>query len=107
MGTIQTDIVSVARAAREAAPRIARASTEEKHAALRAMAQRLRAARGEMLAANAEDVKAANVAGLSGALIDRLRLTDARIEEMVRSVEARAIRPAASRAARATLTTSF
>ena len=88
MGTIQTDIVSVARAAREAAPRIARASTEEKHAALRAMAQRLRAARGGILSANAEDVKAAGAAGLSGALIDRLRLTDARIEEMVRSVEA-------------------
>jgi len=52
------------------------------------MAERLRTARGTILAANAEDVTAAKADRLSDALIDRLTLTDARLEEMVRSIEA-------------------
>ena len=88
MGTIQDDVVSVVRAAREAARRLARASTEEKNAALRAMAQRLRAARAPILAANADDVRAAKAAGISGALIERLTLNEQRLGEMVQSIEA-------------------
>ena len=88
MGTIQNDVVKVVREARDASRRIARASTDEKNAALRAMAGGLRAARSAILAANAEDVNAAKDEGLSAALIDRLTLTDARLDEMVRSIEA-------------------
>jgi glutamate-5-semialdehyde dehydrogenase len=51
------------------------------------MAERLRGARGAILEANARDVAAAGAAGLSGALIDRLTLSEARVEEMIRSME--------------------
>ncbi len=76
------------RAAKAASRAIARASTEQKNLALSAMAQELRRAAPEILAANAKDVEEAHSAGLSAPLIDRLTLTPQRVEEMVRSVEA-------------------
>jgi glutamate-5-semialdehyde dehydrogenase len=41
----------------------------------------------EILAANAHDMKAGEAAGLSGAMLDRLRLDTARIEAMARGLE--------------------
>jgi glutamate-5-semialdehyde dehydrogenase len=41
----------------------------------------------EILAANAHDMKAGEAAGLSGAMLDRLKLDTARIEAMARGVE--------------------
>src|SRR3989338_5964587 len=81
-------VLAVVREARAAAPRLALASAEEKNAALRAMVGRLRADRNAILSANARDVEAARAAQLSEALIDRLTLTDQRLDGMVRSVEA-------------------
>ena len=69
--------------ARTAARSLATASREAKDAALHAMADALAGAREPVLAANAEDVRRAEEAGTSAALVDRLRLTDARIEGMV------------------------
>ena len=88
MSDLHAEIVRVVREAKVASRPLARASTERKNAALRAMAAALQAARGGILAANAEDVTAARAAGLSPALLDRLTLTDKRLEEMVASVEA-------------------
>ncbi len=85
---LRETIVHMVHAAREAARVLARASTDQKHAALRALADRMAAARRTILAANAEDVEAAQAAGLSGALIDRLTLTDTRLDEMASSIEA-------------------
>ena len=76
------------RAAREAARPLALATTKQKDAALGAMAQELRRQRVAILAANAEDVHAARAEGIGPALIDRLTLTEPRLEEMIRSVEA-------------------
>jgi glutamate-5-semialdehyde dehydrogenase len=82
-------VVAVVRDARAAVPRLALASTDEKNAALRAMAARLRADdREAILTANAQDVEAARASGLSAALTDRLTLTGTRLDEMIRSVEA-------------------
>ena len=81
-------IIALARAARAAVPRLSQAGTAEKHRALQAMADRLRDQRQEIRRANARDVQAAESAGLSPALIDRLALTDRRIDEMIASVEA-------------------
>ncbi|MGI6238394.1 MAG: glutamate-5-semialdehyde dehydrogenase [Christensenellales bacterium] len=60
-------------------------TNDMRNAALHAMADQLLARKGEILAANARDVEAAQ-GKLSDAMIDRLRLDDARIEGMARGV---------------------
>ena len=69
--------------AREAAPQLARLSTAEKNAILRAMAQAIEDEAKSILAANEEDL--AN-SGLTGAMRDRLLLNSARIAEMAKGV---------------------
>lgn len=69
--------------ARTAARILATTPREGKDAALHAMADALDGARAEVLRANAEDVQRAEDSGTSGAMIDRLRLTEARIDGMV------------------------
>ena len=85
--TIQETIRSLAVAARAAAAELRKLSTEEKNAALRAVAAQLRTDREEIYTANAEDVKAAVASGLSAAMTDRLTLTPARFDSMVEGVE--------------------
>ena len=77
----------VGRAAVEAAEVLALATTAQKNSALAAAAAALRACVPEILAANAHDMKAGEAAGLSGAMLDRLKLDTARIEAMARGVE--------------------
>lgn len=74
-------------AARSAASVLARASTGAKNAALQRAAEVIRDRRNALLAANATDVAAGRDGGLSSALIDRLTLTDARIEAMATGLE--------------------
>jgi glutamate-5-semialdehyde dehydrogenase len=75
------------KAAVRAAAVLALAGTAKKNAALVAAAAAIRARRSEILAANERDMTAARAAKLSGALLDRLRLDEKRIEAMARSVE--------------------
>jgi glutamate-5-semialdehyde dehydrogenase len=75
------------RDAAAAATVLARASTATKNEALARIAASLRARRAELLAANARDMDAARAKGLSGAMLDRLALDDARIDGMARGVE--------------------
>jgi glutamate-5-semialdehyde dehydrogenase len=77
----------IGRAAVAAAVALARADAAQKDAALAAAAAALRARSEEILAANARDMKAAEAAGLSGAMLDRLRLDPARVEAMAAGVE--------------------
>ena len=63
------------RAARAASRELARADTRTKNAALLAMADAIERDADKLLAANAEDVKAAVAAGLAPAMVDRLTLT--------------------------------
>ena len=65
--------------ARAAARQLACATTEEKNAALRAMADAIAREQARILAANAEDLEAGRQNGLSDALLDRLALNAARI----------------------------
>ncbi|MGH3540467.1 MAG: aldehyde dehydrogenase family protein, partial [Pseudonocardiaceae bacterium] len=77
------DIVAdCARQAQRAAPTLATASDQAIDAALDAMALRLISSAAEVLAANAADIAAAEQSGMSPALIDRLRLGQARLAEM-------------------------
>ncbi|RME84801.1 MAG: gamma-glutamyl-phosphate reductase, partial [Zetaproteobacteria bacterium] len=68
--------------ARRAARMLAQAPTRAKNEALMRAAERILKARAKIQAANAEDMEAAKAAGLSEAMLDRLLLTDARIEAM-------------------------
>lgn len=81
-------VVRVVQQAKEASRRMARATTAEKNAALRAIASSLESRGHLILEANAQDVAQAKSAGLSSALIDRLTLNDSRMAEITRSVTA-------------------
>ncbi|MEA2271409.1 MAG: glutamate-5-semialdehyde dehydrogenase [Solirubrobacteraceae bacterium] len=69
-------------AARAAARRLAALDRATKDAALHAIADALDARRGEILEANERDLQAGRESGLGAALLDRLALNDARIDEM-------------------------
>ena len=77
------DIVGVMRdigaRARAAARLLALASTADKDKALAAMADAVRAARRDILAANAEDIAEAKGRGATAAFVDRLTLDDKRV----------------------------
>ena len=73
--------------ARRASRRLAAADDGDKAAALKAAAAAIRRARHEILAANAQDMAAGALAGLSAAMLDRLALDEARIDAMAASVE--------------------
>jgi len=63
-------------------------STAVKDAALLAAADLLLDRHAEILAANAEDIAAATSAGQSATVVDRLRLTDARLRSMANGLRA-------------------
>ncbi len=72
----------IGRRARAASRMLATATSDHKNAALRAMADAVEGAAGDLLAANALDMDQARAEGVSGALLDRQLLTDARIAGM-------------------------
>ncbi|MFJ3381420.1 glutamate-5-semialdehyde dehydrogenase [Curtobacterium sp. NPDC090217] len=74
-------------ASRAAAASLATATTAVKDAALRAIAVAVRAATDEIVAANHGDLVAGEESGLTGGLLDRLRLDPARIEALAAAVE--------------------
>ena len=71
------------RAAREASRVVARASTAQKNRALQAAAAALDAAREELAEANRKDLENGRGNGLDEAMLDRLALTPARIDDMI------------------------
>ena len=73
--------------ARAAAWRLARADDATKAAALNAASVALRDAAADILDANSMDVDAAIAAGISPAMLDRLKLDDSRISAMASAVE--------------------
>ena len=87
MSLAKEDVRSLAQAARTASRVLATAPTDQKDAALRAMALHLRQALPAILAANAEDMAAARTAGKGSAFLDRLLLDAARVEGMAKAVE--------------------
>jgi glutamate-5-semialdehyde dehydrogenase len=84
---LRESIFAIGRAARAAARDLALAPAATKNAALCAMAAHLRQDTAKLLKANAADVEAAKANGLTAAFIDRLTLTDARIESIARGLE--------------------
>lgn len=69
--------------ARKASRAVARASTQDKNAALLAIADAITAQRDTLKAANQRDMQRGRDNGLDAALLDRLELTDDRIDTMI------------------------
>lgn len=80
-------IADMAVKARWAAAVLARTSDEEKSIALTHAAQAVRSNAQDILAANALDMEAGLSSGLSGALLDRLKLDEKRIEGLAQAIE--------------------
>ncbi|MEO7248563.1 MAG: glutamate-5-semialdehyde dehydrogenase [Novosphingobium sp.] len=86
-------ISRLARAGRASQRMLALTSDADKAAALRGAAGALRVDEAMILVANARDVSAAEANGLSGAMLDRLRLDPARLATMADAVDAVASLP--------------
>ncbi len=83
---IENYVNQVVKGAKTASRAIASASAIAKNAALDNIAEGIIAATATLKAENEKDVSAAQKAGLSEAIIDRLRLTDSRIKAMAEGV---------------------
>jgi glutamate-5-semialdehyde dehydrogenase len=77
-----SEVEELARRARQASAGLASATTEVKDAALRAMADALQENAAGIVAENAKDLKTGKEQGITDALLDRLTLTGARINDM-------------------------
>ena len=82
-----TMVSDLGKQARKAALEMATLGSSVRDGALRAMAQALRAHCGAILQANAEDRRSAGEKGVKSAFIERLTLTEARVEDMARGLE--------------------
>lgn len=82
MSTIQQQALQC----RDAAQSIAQLSSDAKNTLLRAMADALEADREAILAANARDMDAAAARGITGAMLDRLKLDDKRLAGIASAV---------------------
>ena len=80
---LETLVVDLARRACHAAQRMSELSTSVKNAWLLRSAERLEAAKAEILAANARDVARAEEGGLSGPLLGRLAISDRKWNDMI------------------------
>jgi glutamate-5-semialdehyde dehydrogenase len=90
---LQATIAHMGVAARAAGTTMAAASTAAKNATLLALSRRLRSQGAALRAANAQDIAAAQSAGLSAPMVDRLKLTDGVIETVAQGCEQLAAMP--------------
>ena len=88
MSDLLQRVTDIARTAKKASRALALSSTAVRDAALRAAAQALRADEAAILAANSQDLAAAQAKGLTDAMTDRLRLDHARLEDIAAACEA-------------------
>ena len=85
--SVEQQVVALSRAGRVAQRVLARMDDAAKAAALRSAATAMRHASAEILGANARDMSVGAANGLSGAMLDRLRLDPARLEAIAAAVE--------------------
>lgn len=80
--TLSDQMIELAQQAREASRKLAALTTEEKNGCLLAMAEAIDKHSQSIKQTNTKDVEASQKAGLSKAMLDRLRLDDKRIASM-------------------------
>jgi glutamate-5-semialdehyde dehydrogenase len=86
MAIAVSSVAETCRAAKRASRALAQIDTAVKDAALEAIAAALESRTDEILAANARDMELAREADIGEALLDRLRLDDARVGAIARAV---------------------
>ena len=84
---VDTLLTRLGKAARAAGTALGGASTEAKNTALLAAAAEIRARAGDILEANATDMRVARDSGLGAARLDRLALDETRIEGVATGLE--------------------
>lgn len=84
---VEAAVHAVADRARKASRPMSRANRSWKDRGLRAIGKALIENKSSILAANAQDVRAGKANGTSPAMLDRLTLTDARIDGLVAALE--------------------
>ena len=80
-------VLDMCQAAKRASRQLSTASTQIKNTALQKAADQLRRDSHQILQANARDVEAGRQHGLSSAMLDRLTLTEERIDTMAKGLE--------------------
>ncbi|HUZ21937.1 MAG TPA: glutamate-5-semialdehyde dehydrogenase [Acidimicrobiales bacterium] len=88
-----TPLEALGRRAKAASRELARASSAAKDEALENAAAALEARQAEILAANRQDVERAESSGVGPSVVDRLRLTPARVEAMAEGLRAVKVLP--------------
>jgi glutamate-5-semialdehyde dehydrogenase len=91
--SLKDEILHIAQKARQASHVLGNLSASVKNSALEGMAEALLLSAPGLKEANALDLKAAQVAGLSSAMMDRLTLSDAVITRMAASLKEIALLP--------------
>jgi glutamate-5-semialdehyde dehydrogenase len=86
--TLRDRMMALGRAARTGARALRLAGPQQRTDAIRAMAAAIQRQAPQILAANEKDVTAATYAGVSGPMLDRLRLDADRLADLVLAVEA-------------------
>ena len=84
--TLHDEMILMGEKAVAASRELAKLSTRRKNAILEAMADEIATQKEAIQAANAKDLTAGRDAGLSAAMLDRLTLTDARIDSMIKGL---------------------
>jgi len=85
--SLESYMNQIGQQARAASRLLAKASTEQKNMALFAMAEALEVARPKLIEENAKDMKNGEEKGLDSAMLDRLLLTDVRIDGMIEGLK--------------------
>ena len=80
-------MLTLGRAAREAAKVLALAPTSQKNEALVAMAAKIRRSANDILSENARDLANAKAKDMKASFVDRLTLTEARLDAMAKGLE--------------------
>jgi len=83
---LHDDMVLMGDRAVVASRALAKITARRKNSILQSMADELEARRGAVKEANAKDMQAGEAGGLSKPLLDRLLLSDARIDDMIRGI---------------------
>lgn len=83
---LREDMITLAREASQGARLMATKSSEDKNSFLGAMAEALETRQEEVYAANKLDMAAGRSQGLSAALLDRLELTEKRVQSMIQGI---------------------
>jgi glutamate-5-semialdehyde dehydrogenase len=91
--SLQATMAGMGRTAREGAHALRLATPEQRTAAIQAMAAAIRQDTVAILTANAKDLGRAEANGVSGPMLDRLALDEARLEDVAAGVEAVAAIP--------------